>query len=815
MIIRDFAALSLLGSLGLSYGCGSSQSGSGGGAGAPSGSAGAAANGGAGAVAGADATSGSAGSMNASGNAGANDAGAPGMPEPSPGPKRCTEETEVGSLSPSTGARVVTSGGASPGKTAALVGFSATDVQVGTNAVLWARYSGAQTFRTFGSVPPENVVGAKNTPNFGDNVTSEALFNGARDKLSAAPEPSDLVTWSYIRDYIKTHKAAGVLPMAAALNAPLVVEIKTVAKTIPLSSGTAPGDWESKWEVWKNYFACAYVYAHDYNVSRFELYNEPDLTSTQPSLPPDYTIRAELAGDAIQSGVAAANAAHKAANANAEQLTPMVIAPTTATGDGHIQYGNILVSHLHDGPLGTPAAAPYTLWQGFGYHSYGSDGAGSAAAVTKVYNAVLAGKLDSTPWYITEFNALTNADSKARAESSPTLYPAGDQTYIADLPDFTRRLVEKAIGYTEANVGPMNLFAFNFLSETEGTLYANNGLHWSDNSVIGGDSLAAAAYRFLIKHFSDGRDRLGLVVAPDAGGKSGDEDTLFEATYDARYDAYFIVASNHDDAQKKVFFDLSSLKLPAGMVATQLDTDAKHHGEVTHRIALSAQSTFEISQEPNAVTLISVPASAGTLIGLGADADTTLAPGATHLGDKLTLDLAADSTAASKLKTALIAFQLPALSGHTIGEAMLDLSLTADSKPSSDIIHVYGIADKGLTDDAQTGATWSDISNLKKLTTGAKYATVTDNAINYVAGTDVDPTLRIAGTAIASGGPFRIDITDYVREQAALGHQRVSLLLVREVNHHSDVISYAASLNSREAACGAPALLLRTFVAPN
>ncbi len=806
--IQGCVALSLLGALGLSYGCGSSQSGSGSSAGAPSGSAGTNANGGAGAVAGGNATSGAAGNVSSSGSAGASDAGAADVPEPMPGPKRCAEETEVGLASPSAGARVVKSGGASPGKTAALVGFSATDVNVGTNAVLWARYSGAQTFRTFGSVPPKNHSG---DGTFGDKVTSEALFNSARDSLSAGPDGSALVNWDYISSYIKANKAFGVLGVANALDVPIVVEIKTIAGTIPLGPGSAAADWNAKWEVWKNYFACAYLYARDYGANGFEIYNEPDLPFSDPADPqPDYTIRAELAGDAIQAGVRAANAQRKTKDATALPLTPIVIAPTSATGMGHVPYGTLLVNHLHDGPLGKPADPTYTLWQGYGYHSYNSDGVGSFNSITGLYQAVLAGKLKDTPWYITEFNALTNADSDTLAKTLPD----GVKTYVADLPDFSRRLVEKAMGYTEANVGPMNLFAFNFLSEPDSaTEYSNNGLYWSDNSVVGGNSLAAAAYRLLATHFGDARDRLGLVIGPDPAGEVSGKapDTLFEATYDERYDAYFLLVSNRAITQKNVFFDLSSLKLAAGGVATVIDTDAKHHGEVTHRISLSAQSTFEISQEPNAISLVSVPASSGTLIGLAADADTTLTPVATHYGDKLTLDLAADSSAASKLKTALIAFQLPDLAKQSIGEAMLDLSLTADSKASSDVIHVYGIADTGLTDDPLTGATWADVTTLNKVATGAKYATVTDNVIAYNIGTKPDPDLRIAGVGIASGGLLRIDVTDYIREQAALGHKRVSLLLVREVNHHSDTISYAASFNSREAACGAPALMLRTF----
>ena len=150
---------------------------------------------------------------------------------------------------------------------------------------------------------------------------------------------------------------------------------------------------------------------------------------------------------------------------------------------------------------------------------------------------------------------------------------------------------------------------------------------------------------------------------------------------------------------------------------------------------------------------------------------------------------------------------------QSLGQAVLELSLTPDSAASTalDVIHVYGIADTGWTDDAQTGVRWSDVPNLRALTDKLKYARIEDNPVQYAPDGKQDPALRIAASALVSNGLLRVDVTDYVREQLALKHTRVSLLLVREVNHHEEKIAYTASFRSRESSCGGPSLSLRFF----
>jgi hypothetical protein len=808
MASRSFVAFALLGALTLAYGCGSSDSGGAGGAGTS------AAVGGMGPAGTGGSTSSGAGGSGAVSGGATSDAGAAGEPDSLLGPMPCSDETELGAPTPSSGARSVTTGGPSPGKTAVSVGFSGTDVTPGSNAVLWALYSGATAFRTFGSVSPQSTPGQAG---FGDGVTSAATFTAKAKALADAPESSNLVSWSTIETAIVNGKAAGVLPLAAAIGAPLVVEIKTRADTIPLvDPPTTAADWNSAWEVWKNYFAVSFVYARDYGITRFEIYNEPDL-HTSPSDAfsslPDYNARARLAGDAIQRGVAAANVARLAENANAAALVPLVplvIAPTSATSS--YSWGQELVAERNDGPLGT-AVPNYTLFQGYGYHSYNSDGAGSEATIQKIQTNVLEPQGLTLPWFITEFNAYDNSGSQMAY---------GNQAYAADMPDFSRRLVEKAIGYAESNVGPMNLYAFSFLSTIDDTksppATTNNGLYWSTaDSVIGGDSMAGAAYRLLIKHFGEARDRIGLTVssvtAVDAGKAP---DTLCEATYDERYDADYILCSNRAAATQKVFFNLASFALPSGSVATVIDVDALHHGEITHRVTLSSASTFEITQQANAVTLVSVPRKSGGIASVGAIADTTLAPGSqsgTRFGGDMTLQLAADSTNTSRLRTALLAFELPDTKGQTIGEGVLELSLApgAPASTGEDVIHVYGVLDTAWTDDPQTGERWSDLVNLRSLADGSKYAAIEDNAIQYALKGVLDPDLRIAGTALASNGLLRVDVTDYLREQAASGHGRVSLLLVREVNRHAETITYSAAFRARESSCGGPSLTLRMF----
>ena len=202
------------------------------------------------------------------------------------------------------------------------------------------------------------------------------------------------------------------------------------------------------------------------------------------------------------------------------------------------------------------------------------------------------------------------------------------------------------------------------------------------------------------------------------------------------------------------------------------------------------------------------------MVSIGAVADTTLAPGGqsgTRFGTDQTLALAADSSNTSKLRTALLAFALPDIGTRTLGDATLELTLTADSKASADILHVYGIADTNWTDDATNGARWSDVTNLRTLADGSKYAQIADNPVQFLKDGKLDPALRVAATALVSSTSLRFDLTDYLKEAVKSGQKRISLLVVREVNHHTETLSFAAAARSRESDCGGPVLTLRAF----
>lgn len=819
--LRNFATLSVGFAVSLVLGCGGgASSGDDGAAGAGSGGGSVGAAGASGAAVGAAGTAQSSGGSTAAagspsnGGAGTSAGGTSGnggtgtIQPTTPAPKACTDETELGASTPSSGARVVKLSANSPGKTAALVGFSATDVDVATNDVLWARFSGATGFRSFGRMDPQSADN--------DNVSSQSTFLAARSALIAAGGKAANVDWAH---FTPPTKIAGVLPMVAAVGAAMVIEIKVPIGSIPLVGGNAPTSasalWKNKWEVWKTYFSQAFIYAKNYGVSRFEIYNEPDLSSVTDYDPvADYTVRAELAGDAIQAAVHAANSS----------LVPLVVGPTSATGS--TDWGSALASHIKDDELGNPATdANYTLFQGYGYHNYSSDGLGSYNSIRSVQKAALAPASLTLPFFITEFDSACSNCEKAVVTGNKAAYPDALNTYAADVPEFARRLPEKAIGYSEANVGPMNLFAFNFLStiakQDDGTLaITNNGLYWADGgdananpSTIGGDSNAASGYRLLITHFSGEKSRLDLDVGAATGDKEA-PDTAFEAAYDDQYGAYAVLASNRATTSQKVFFDFSALALPAGSTATVIDVGASHHGEITHRITLSAASTLEITQEANAITLVTVPKTAGTVVSIGAAADTTVAPGeqsGTRFGTDQTLALAADSTNTSKLRAALLAFDLPDLGTRTLGDAMLELTLTPDSMPSADVLHIYGVSDSNWTDDATNGARWSDVSNLRTLAAGSKYAQIADNPLQFLKDGKLDPALRVAATALLSSTSLRVDLTDYVKEAQKNSQKRLSLLIVREVNHHTEVINFSAKVRSRESDCGGPVLSLRAF----
>lgn len=722
---------------------------------------------------------------------------------------------EQGARAASPSARRIIARASADGKTADLVGFSTQAFQPNNNMLLWARFSAASSFRTFGSVQPKH---APASPQFGDGVTDAASFEAARDALSASPLTSPLVDLAYIRT--KISEKIGSLPQSTVtLGAPFVVEVKTTLGWVPdLARPPDPATgWKRKWEAWKNYFAVSFVYAHEWGASRFEIYNEPDHPASPMDPLEDYAIRARLAGDAIQRSVTAANRA----------LTPIVIGPTAAGGTR--AYGAALIASLHTDALGVESP-DYTLFQGYGYHTYGGDGTGSARAIQSVVDDLFvpAGNL-SFPFFLTELNSECTACIKRIVDDNPALYPDGRRTYAADNGPFARRLIEKAIGFSKATSAGMNLYAFNFVSYAGTYLpgglppaqpdYTNNGLHYtSPRGIIGGNSKAAASYRFFASHFAGEKDRLTLGIGTDPAGEIAGKppESLFDATYDAELGRYFVIAVNRAPVQKRIFFDLSDWDVSVGSVVTVAEVSSRHHGEITHRIELSDSLSFELTQDPDGVALVAVPRGASFEETLFPTADATVKAGAdsaSRFGGEPALQLVARSNAPTAVSAVLLGFDLSqSTSTGTVTEAFLELtrSDTVDPAARPNILHVYGFSGDGWTDDPLTGVRWSDVPSLKPFPEGAPLSRIDDNVVQFLRTGELDPDLRIAGTAAVAADPtLRVDVTSYVREALAVQRPRISLMIVREVRLHEESVALDVAFASREARCDGPVLVLR------
>src|SRR5205085_9091161 len=63
------------------------------------------------------------------------------------------------------------------------------------------------------------------------------------------------------------------------------------------------GGWQDRWEAWQQHYAMAFYLARYYNVQRFQMFNEPDLSSNSGLDQTSYLQRLQFASDAFQSAV--------------------------------------------------------------------------------------------------------------------------------------------------------------------------------------------------------------------------------------------------------------------------------------------------------------------------------------------------------------------------------------------------------------------------------------------------------------------------------------------------------------------------------
>ena len=144
------------------------------------------------------------------------------------------------------------------------------------------------------------------------------------------------------------------------LGVQILVNITASRSTFPISDAN---DWAGKWELWQHYYAEAFYLAREFDVQRFQMYNEPNIASglTQS----DYLQRLQLASDAVQSALAEVNRIY------GKSLTPLLHAPVITTST-YNSWGQLVVTNRHQNFLDQTDSA-FWLLQSYDYHQYSTE----------------------------------------------------------------------------------------------------------------------------------------------------------------------------------------------------------------------------------------------------------------------------------------------------------------------------------------------------------------------------------------------------------------------------------------------------------
>ena len=235
------------------------------------------------------------------------------------------------------------------GSTPGLLAYNSGHFVPGSNTRDWWRYAGVSGARVF--LTASLIEATDDIPGTGDGVTDQAGFLSRRAALRADPLNPSYINWAYLTNrYRLTHQhGSNILEpyytcaSLRQLGIKILISIEASRTTFPIASA---GDWPGKWELWQHYYFQAFYLGREFDVERFQMWNEPDL-SGGPAVA-DYLERLKLASDAIQCALADVNQRY------GKSLVVRIVAPVTAgnASSDYTGWGYPIITNLHINFLG-------------------------------------------------------------------------------------------------------------------------------------------------------------------------------------------------------------------------------------------------------------------------------------------------------------------------------------------------------------------------------------------------------------------------------------------------------------------------------
>ncbi|MDP0490948.1 MAG: hypothetical protein Q7Q71_07865 [Verrucomicrobiota bacterium JB023] len=580
----------------------------------------------------------------------------------------------------------------------------------GTNAQDFWRYSGVNGARMF--LSPGNIEPDDDIPGIGDGVTDLDSFLTRRAALRADPLNEDFIDWpDFIDQYENnlTGNSSGgnrfypsfALAELRKLDIEILVQITGSERSLPIANDE---DWAGKWEFWQHYYAQAFYLAREFDVERYQMFNEPNHPNADGLTQANWLMRLQLASDAIQNAVADVNAHY------GKSLTPLVYGPVNSGGDAYQSWGSVGVRNRHTNFLGE-TDPDYLVMHRYDYHQYNSSPSGFASELNDMRADIAADMAPETRFRmsISEFNVHTNGTFDTIPET-------------LDTPEKYTRL--GAISARLAQNFEKELYCFKFAQTPNSNAnypVSKNGMHYVNNTgepyTYGGATRAAEVWRLFNKALQPGGNQLRF----DRDADGSVDDLEIRVTHVPEENNYYIFLAN-EGGNAQITIDTSAWNIPADTPFLLEQVSESYYGTVRRWGTVAADGTLnfnpgdnDILHNSDTVFLITVPAvdleeeevieaSFDATITDGVHADTSFASTTTLLARN-------DPDSVDQRSAALIQFTLPPVYPPDIQLAVLSVEGRTHTEGATVQGHLYG-----LDNDAWSGTgavTWQTAPNLQ------------------------------------------------------------------------------------------------------
>jgi hypothetical protein len=646
--------------------------------------------------------------------------------------------------------------GATPG----FVAYNSGHFVPASNTRDWWHYCGVNGARVFITAsliePPSQIPGGT------AGVTNQSSFLARCAALRANPLASTYVNWSYVtnRYGLTLQHGSNILNVNYAcaelrrLAIRLLVCITASTSTFPI---TDTNDWDGKWALWQHYYVEAFYLGREFNVERYQMFNEPNLDDLTQA---EYLDRLQLASDALQSASADVNQIYGKA------LAPQLFAPVSAgtAGSTYSSWGQPVVDSRHINFLGQ-TDPNFWLIRHYDYHEYNSTPANFGANLASLNSSLTAAMAPEPrfPTAISEFNVHTASTFSTTTDTLDTPWKyARFGALVANL----------------VNNGCDELYCFKFSQ----TLYSDtvpikkNGMLFVDNTNapynIGGITKAGEVWRLFARALPSGGNRLNLTKGSGTSGLD------LVASYDSVAQMYHLFSAN-DSSDVDLTLDVTAWKLPVGQQVLVQEVSETNYGGVRALATLANNQISAGIHATNTVLMFSLPtralAPAQTLL---ASEDATVSDGSnrtSNYGAHITCQVKNSSTNSGGRSATFFKFHLPALNKTNLQFALLTVRASSINGASLAQAHVYGVTNNAWS---QNSLTWATAPNLaQNIAPGLSYTN------NFLLG--AGDSARMVGQLVANAtsSDRTIDVTDLVRNAAG---SDVSFLLTREVRYYGD-----------------------------